>query len=120
MDTDKWLEIKYGDTYITHTVRGFKTQAEYISHSGHIDYVTIQCQKFGCKYERLVLKTDFLKNPQSYLKCIRCNSLNLLAFWVITYPIMDQWKVGTHDVVKSFESMHGAALHLHRQKPNRT
>ena len=120
MDTDKWLNVKYGDTYITHTIRGFKTNNEYIQKMAQSGYVTIQCQKIGCKYERLVLKTDFFKNPTAYLKCVKCSSLNLLLFWVSTCPIMDQWKVGTHDVIKSFEPMHGAALHIHRQKPNRT
>ena len=120
MDTDKWLNVKYGDTYITHTIRGFKTNNEYIQKMAKLEYVTIQCQKINCKYERLVLKTDFFKNPTAYLKCVKCSSLNLLLFWVSTCPIMDQWKVGTHDVIKSFEPMHGAALHIHRQKPNRT
>ena len=120
MDTDKWLNVKYGNTYITHTIRGFKNNNEYIQKLAKLGYVTIQCQKINCKYERLVLKTDFFKNPTAYLKCVKCSSLNLLLFWVSTCPIMDQWKVGTHDVIKSFEPMHGAALHIHRQKPNRT
>lgn len=117
MNNDNKINFNQPNTRFSLTSRGFRSHDEYLKLTQTPLEVTFECRILTCRAIWKKTKNEFLSNPQSSLVCPICKKLNIYATWVDFCPIMDQYEVGSTNVIKSTDPMHGAILHILRQTP---